>query len=426
MGDIVGRLFREFAVTLSVTILVSAAVSLTLTPMMCARLLKHHEASEQSRFARAAERVFDRVVDFYRRTLEKVLEHQPLTLAVAVATLLLTILLYVVIPKGFFPVQDTGVILGISEAPQSVSFSTMADRQQALAREILKDPAVASLSSFIGVDGTNATLNSGRIQINLKPLDERKTRASDIIRRLQPALAQVSGITLYMQPVQELTVEDRVSRTQYQYSLEDPDSAELAEWSPKLVAALQKRPELADVATDQQNRGLRTTLVFDRSTMSRLGITPQAVDDALYDAFGQRQVSTMFTQLNQYRVVLEVDPSFQTSPRTSATSTSAAPPRLRHGARDGRHGRADRGGALGVEQRRAALGLHDRAGVARHARHQPPGAVPGGHDLLQPGPGRLPRPGRQGHRGGARGDRPARQRSRPASRARRARSAPRS
>jgi multidrug efflux pump len=190
----------------------------------------------------------------------------------------------------------------------------MAERQQALGRAILKDPAVASLSSFIGVDGTNATLNSGRIQINLKPLDERKTRAGDIIRRLQPALAQVSGITLYMQPVQELTVEDRVSRTQFQYSLEDPDSAELAEWSPKLVAALQKRPELADVATDQQNRGLRTTLVFDRSTMSRLGITPQAVDDALYDAFGQRQVSTMFTQLNQYRVVLEVDPGFSDHP----------------------------------------------------------------------------------------------------------------
>jgi len=314
MGDIVGRLFREFAVTLSVTILVSAAVSLTLTPMMCARLLKHKDDSEQTRFALAAERVFERVVDFYRRTLEKVLEHQPLTLAVAVATLLLTILLYILVPKGFFPVQDTGVILGISEAPQSVSFSAMAERQQAMAQAILKDPAVASLSSFIGVDGTNATLNSGRIQINLKPLDERKTRASDVIRRLQPKLAQVSGITLYMQPVQELTVEDRVSRTQFQYSLEDPDSAELAEWSPRLVAALQKRPELADVATDQQNRGLRTTLVFDRSTMSRLGITPQAVDDALYDAFGQRQVSTMFTQLNQYRVVLEVDPSFQDHP----------------------------------------------------------------------------------------------------------------
>jgi multidrug efflux pump len=314
MGDVVGRLFREFAVTLAITILVSGFVSLTLTPMMCARILKHRKLSEQSRFAQAAERLFDRVVDFYRRTLEVVLEHQPLTLAVAIATLAVTILLYVLIPKGFFPVQDTGVIQGISEAPQSVSFPTMADRQQALAKVILEDPAVESLSSFIGVDGTNATLNSGRIQINLKPLEERKISASDVIRRLQPALAKVEGITLFMQPVQELTVEDRVSRTQYQYSLEDPDPQELAQWVPKLVEALQKRPELADVATDQQNRGLKATLVFDRSTMSRLGISPQAVDDALYDAFGQRQVSTMFTQLNQYRVVLEVDPSFQKSP----------------------------------------------------------------------------------------------------------------
>ncbi|HTR03436.1 MAG TPA: MdtB/MuxB family multidrug efflux RND transporter permease subunit [Thermoanaerobaculia bacterium] len=315
MGDVVGRLFREFAVTLSITILVSGFVSLTLTPMMCARILKHQKLSEQSRFAQISERVFDKMIDFYRRTLEIVLEHQPLTLAVAIATLAVTILLYVLIPKGFFPVQDTGVIQGISEAPQSVSFSTMADRQQALARVILKDPAVESLSSFIGVDGTNATLNSGRIQINLKPLDERKISASDIIRRLQPELARVEGITLFMQPVQELTVEDRVSRTQYQYSLEDPDPQELAQWAPRLVEALQHRPELADVATDQQNRGLKATLVFDRSTMSRLGITPQTVDDALYDAFGQRQVSTMFTQLNQYRVVLEVDKSFQDSPQ---------------------------------------------------------------------------------------------------------------
>jgi multidrug efflux pump len=315
MGDVVGRLFREFAVTLSITILVSGFVSLTLTPMMCARILKHQKFSEQSRFAQAAERMFDRIVKFYERTLETVLEHQPLTLAIAVMTLLVTILLYVVIPKGFFPVQDTGVIQGISEAPQSVSFETMADRQQALAKVILKDPAVESLSSFIGVDGTNATLNSGRIQINLKPLEDRKISASDIIRRLQPSLAKVEGITLYMQPVQELTVEDRVSRTQYQYSLEDPDPQELAQWAPKLVEALQKRSELADVASDQQNRGLKATLVFDRATMSRLGITPQAVDDALYDAYGQRQVSTMFTQLNQYRVVLEVDPSFQKSPQ---------------------------------------------------------------------------------------------------------------
>ncbi len=314
MGDVVGRLFREFAVTLSVTILISAVVSLTLTPMMCARILRHRPAAAESRFARGAERAFDRVLGFYRRTLQAVLEHQPLTLAVAVGTLVLTIALYLAIPKGFFPVQDTGVILGISEGPQSASFATMAERQRALARVILADPAVASLSSFIGVDGTNATLNSGRLQINLKPLHERKVRAGAVIRRLQPAVAAVPGITLYLQPVQELTVEDRVSRTQYQLTLEHPDAAELEEWAPKLVARLRQLPELAEVASDQQSRGLRATLVLDRATMSRLGLTPQAVDDALYDAFGQRQISTMFTQLNQYRVVLEADPAFAASP----------------------------------------------------------------------------------------------------------------
>ena len=318
MGDVVGRLFREFAVTLSVTILVSAAVSLTLTPMMCAKILRHRPASQQSRFERSAERVFDRVQGFYRETLEKVLERQPATLAVAVGTLIVTIALYVWIPKGFFPVQDTGVILGISEAEQSVSFATMAERQQALARVILADPAVESLSSFIGIDGTNATLNSGRIQINLKPLADRDVRASALIRRLQPKLAAVPGITLYMQPAQELTVEDRVSRTQYQYSLEHPDAAVLEEWVPKLMERLRRLPQLADVASDQQNRGLRVTLALDRATMSRLGLTPQAVDDALYDAFGQRQISTMFTQLNQYRVVLEADPAFQRSPEDLA------------------------------------------------------------------------------------------------------------
>ncbi len=318
MGDVVGRLFREFAVTLSVTILVSAAVSLTLTPMMCAKILRHRPASQQSRFERSAERAFVRVQGFYRRTLEKVLEHQPATLAVAVGTLVLTVALYVFIPKGFFPVQDTGVILGISEAEQSVSFATMAERQQALARVILADPAVASLSSFIGIDGTNATLNSGRIQINLKPLADRELRASALIRRLQPKLASVPGITLYMQPAQELTVEDRVSRTQYQYSLEHPDAAVLDEWVPKLMERLRKLPQLADVANDQQNRGLRVTLALDRATMSRLGLTPLSVDDALYNAFGQRQISTMFTQLNQYRVVLEADPVFQRTPEDLA------------------------------------------------------------------------------------------------------------
>jgi multidrug efflux pump len=314
MGDIVGRLFREFAITLSVTILISCAVSLTLTPMMCARLLRHKKPSEQSRFFRASQRVFDRIIAFYGRTLTWVLGHQPETLAVAVLTLVATILLYVVIPKGFFPVQDTGVILGISDATQTVSFPAMADRQQALAAAILKDPAVESLSSFIGIDGTNTTLNSGRIQINLKPLAERKASASEIIRRLKPELAKVEGITLFMQPVQDLTVEDRVSRTQFQYSLEDPDAKELALWAPRFVARLHQEPELTDVASDQQTAGLEARVIIDRTTAARLGITPQMVDDALYDAFGQRQVSTMFTELNQYRVVLETSPFFQLRP----------------------------------------------------------------------------------------------------------------
>ena len=315
MGDIVGRLFREFAVTLSVTILVSAVVSLTLTPMMCAYLLRHEpSAARRGRFYRATERVFERSIALYGSTLRWVLRHQPATLLVTAATLVLTVALYVVVPKGFFPIQDTGVILGISEANESVSFEAMAELQQALAAVILKDRDVESLSSFIGVDGTNMTPNSGRIQINLKPRDERAANASAIIRRLGPELAKVSGITLYMQPVQDLTVENRVSRTQYQYSLEDADAAELAEWTPKLVSRLRDRPELHDVATDQQNRGLQAALVIDRDTASRLGVLPQTVDDTLYDAFGQRQVSTIFTQLNQYRVVLEVAPQFQQDP----------------------------------------------------------------------------------------------------------------
>src|SRR5439155_3720960 len=233
---------------------------------------------------------------------------------IAVLTMVLTVLLYVTVPKGFAPIQDTGVILGVSEAPQTISFPAMAARQQALARVILEDPAVESLSSFIGVDGTNTTLNSGRIQINLKPLSERKISASEIIRRLQPELVKVEGIMLFLQPVQDLTVEDRVSRTQYQYSLEDPDIKELNAWAPKFVDALRTLPELRDVSSDQQDQGLQASLVIDRSTASRLGITPQLIDDTLYDAFGQRIVSTMFTQLNQYRVVLEVKPEFQQGP----------------------------------------------------------------------------------------------------------------
>jgi multidrug efflux pump len=312
MGDVVGRLFREFAVTLSVAILVSAVVSLTLTPMMSARLLR--SAREQSRFYRASERFFAALIERYGTTLRWVLERQTATLAVAVGTLVGTILLYVVVPKGFFPIQDTGAILGVSEAPQTVSFPALAERQRALARIILQDPGVESLSSFIGIDGTNTTGNSGRIQINLKPLEVRGVSASDVIRRLQPRLASVEGITLFMQPVQDLTIEDRVSRTQYQYTVESPDADELHSWVARLLETLQALPQLRDVASDQQNGGLEVALTIDRDTAARLGITPQAIDDTLYDAFGQRQVSTIFTQLNQYHVVLEVKPSFQQSP----------------------------------------------------------------------------------------------------------------
>ena len=316
MGDIVGRLFREFAVTLGVTIVVSAVVSLTLTPMMCAKLLQHQPEAAQGQFYRAMEHFFTTTIARYGTSLRWVLTHRTATLWVAIATLVGTILLYVIVPKGFFPVQDTGVILGVSEAPQTVSFAAMADRQQELAKLILQDPAVQSLSSFIGVDGVNTTINSGRIQINLKPLEERRVSASDIIRRLQPQLAAVQGITLFMQPVQDLTVEDRVSRTQYQYSIECPDPNELHTWTPRLLEKLQTLPQLRDVASDQQNGGLQASLVIDRDTASRLGVTPQMIDDTLYDAFGQRQVSTIFTQLNQYHVVLEVKPGFQQSPES--------------------------------------------------------------------------------------------------------------
>ena len=314
MGDIVGRLFREFAITLSVTILVSAVVSLTLTPMMCARLLRHRPVADQGWFYRASERFFHTAIARYGTTLRWVLGRQTATLLVAGATLAATILLYVIVPKGFFPVQDTGVILGVSEAPQTVSFAAMADRQQALAEVILQDPAVQSLSSFIGVDGINTTTNSGRIQINLKPLGARWASVGDVIRRLQPRLAAVQGITLFMQPVQDLTVEDRVSRTQFQYSIECPDVNELHHWAPQLLAKLEALPQLRDLASDQQNGGLEASVVIDRDTASRLGITPQMIDDTLYDAFGQRQVSTIFTQLNQYHVVLEVKPTFQQGP----------------------------------------------------------------------------------------------------------------
>jgi len=314
MSDVVGRLFREFAITLGVTILISAVVSLTLTPMMCAKLLKHEPEEKQKKLYRASQKIFDRTIAAYGRSLQWVLRHQRETLIVAVATLVFTVILYVVIPKGFFPVQDTGLILGLSEGPQWTSFSAMSRDQQALARVILRDPAVQSLTTFIGVDGTNPTLNSGRVLINLKPLSERSASATEIIRRLQPGLAGLEGITLYMQPVQDLTVESRVSRTQYQFSLEDPNAGELGIWAPKFVDALRQLPELRDVSSDQQNEGLQTLVTIDRATASRLGITPQMIDDTLYDAYGQRLISTMFTQLNQYRVILETKPEFKDHP----------------------------------------------------------------------------------------------------------------
>ena len=314
MGDIVGRLFREFAVTLAVTIIVSAFVSLTLTPMMSAKLLRHQKEEDQTWFYRKSEHAFNSIIAFYGRTLKFVLQYRKITLLVTAGTLVATILLFIYVPKGFFPVQDTGGILGVSEGPQDVSFQAMATRQRALAAVILKDPAVESLSSFIGVDGINTTLNSGRIQINLKPLDQRKISASDVIRRLQPEVAKIDGVSLFLQPVQDLTVEDRVSRTQFQYSLEDVDAKELAYWVPRFIEKLKALPELRDVASDQLNNGLLATLTIDRDTAARLGILPSDVDNTLYDAFGQRLVSTIFTQLNQYHVVLEVDPQFQQNP----------------------------------------------------------------------------------------------------------------
>ncbi|MGO9953283.1 MAG: MdtB/MuxB family multidrug efflux RND transporter permease subunit [Dissulfurispiraceae bacterium] len=314
MSDVVGRLFREFAITLGVTIVISAFVSLTLTPMMCAKLLKHKPEEKQKKLFVASQRILDNIIAFYGRTLKWVLDHQTATLLVAVATLVATVLLYIIIPKGFFPVQDTGLIMGVSDAPQWSSFTAMAKKQQELAQVILKDPAVASLSTFIGVDGTNTTLNSGRVLINLKPLGVRGISASDVIRRLQPEVAKLQGISLFMQPVQDLTVESRVSRTQFQYSLEDPNFDELNVWTPKLVTALSTLPELRDVSSDQQDKGLQAMVTIDRDTASRLGITPQLIDDTLYDAFGQRQVSTIFTQLNQYRVVQEVKPEYMQNP----------------------------------------------------------------------------------------------------------------
>ena len=313
MPDVVGRLFREFAITLAVTIVISAVVALTLVPMMCAKILRHQPPSEMSLVARKNQQWFDALIAQYGRVLTWVLDHQPGTILVAVATLGLTVFLYVVIPKGFFPVQDTGLIQGISEAPPSVSFEAMSQRQQALASAILKDPDVVSLSSFIGVDGTNATLNTGRFLINLKPRDERSISASDIIRRLERETQDVSGIALYMQPVQDLTIDAAVSRSQYQFVLEDANPSEFAKWVPKLLERMQQIPQIEEVSSNYAENGLSAYILIDRSTAGRFGITPATVDNALYDSFGQRIVSTIFTQSNQYRVILEADPALQRS-----------------------------------------------------------------------------------------------------------------
>jgi multidrug efflux pump len=314
MGDVVGRLFREFAVTLAVTIVVSAVVSLTLTPMMTSRMVKHNPRNKQGRFYRASERAFESMIAFYGRTLRFVLDFQGVTLLVAVATLILTVGLYIIIPKGFFPIQDTGVIQGISQAPPDIGSTEMANRQLALAKVILQNPAVESLSSFTGADATNTTANAGRMSINLKPLNVRNMTASDVIRRLDTKVRQVPGIRLYMSPVQNITVDDRVSRAQYQYTLEDPDPAELELWTNRFVDRLKQLPELEQVATDQQPGGRAVSLVIDRVTASRLGIAPTTIDNTLYDAFGQRQINTMYTQVNQYHVIMEVGPWFKRDP----------------------------------------------------------------------------------------------------------------
>ena len=316
MSDVAGRLFREFAITLAVAILISAVVSLTLTPMLCAKLLRHQPESEQGRFARRAGQFIDGMISRYADALQVVLRHQTLTLWVAVATLVFTVLLYLLMPKGLFPEQDTGVIQGISEGPQSTSFAAMAERQQQLADLVLRDPAVASLSSFIGVDGSNPTLNTGRLLINLKPHKERDVSAQEVIRRLQPQVAQLPGSRLYLQAVQDLSLEDRITRTQYQLSLQDPDMDTLRLWTPKLVERLQQLPELADVASDLQDQGLQADLQVDRDQAARLGVSLANIDSALYNAFGQRLISTIFTQSSQYRVVLEVAAPFQLGPQS--------------------------------------------------------------------------------------------------------------
>jgi multidrug efflux pump len=371
MGDVAGRLFRQFAVTLAVTIILSAFVSLTLTPMMSARLLKHVRPEEQGRFYHVSEQIFEDIIAFYGRTLRFVLRYQTITLLVAVGTLILTVVLYIMIPKGFFPTQDTGIIQGITQAPASISFAGMKEKQLAIGNEILKDPAVDGISSFIGADGTNTTLNSGRIQITLKDLKDRGISATDVINRLAPNLEKVEGIKLYMQPVQDLSVDDRVSRTEYQYTLEDPNQTELDGVVQQLLNKLKKLPQLADVVTDQQLGGIAQLLEIDRPTASRFGVTPTTIDGTLYDAFGQRQINTMYTQLNQYHVILEAEPQFQLDPNklndiyvqgtTGSTSTTTA------AGGSGTSGGGTNGGTTAVSGSNALLSTSATLGVAAPA-----------------------------------------------------------
>ncbi len=385
MGDVVGRLFHEFAITLSVTIVISAVVSLTLVPMMCARLVRHHPDAERTRFDLAAEHGFNWVIRQYDRALNVVLDHQPLMLLIFGITLVVTVVLYAVAPKGFFPVQDTGVIQGISVAAQSISYDAMSERQQALAAAILKDPDVVSLSSYIGVDGTNMTLNAGRFLINLRPRDDRTLPAAAIARRIEQETADVPGMTLYLQPVQDLTLDASLSRTQYQFVLENPNLSAFDTWVPKLLDQLRQAPELTDIASDLQQQGLTLDLVIDRATAARFGITPATVDNTLYDLFGQRIISTIYTQSNQYRVIMEAAPGLQQS---LAGLSSDLP--------------ADR-----ADHQRAGAAVGDRArGAARRAaRHPAPGAVSRHHDLVRHRAGIIARrrgdrgpPGGTGHR----------------------------
>lgn len=348
MGDIVGRLFREFAVTLAVAILISAVVSLTLTPMMCARMLSQQSLRKQNRFSRACERMFDRVIASYGRGLAKVLNHPWLTLSVAFATLLLSVMLWIVIPKGFFPVQDNGIIQGTLQAPQSSSYASMAQRQRQVAERILQDPAVQSLTTFVGVDGANPTLNSARLQINLKPLDARDDRVQQVISRLQTAVATIPGVALYLQPTQDLTIDTQVSRTQYQFTLQATTLDALIHWVPKLQNALQSLPQLSEVSSDWQDRGLAAWVNVDRDSASRLGISMADVDNALYNAFGQRLISTIYTQANQYRVVLEHN--------TANTPGLAALETIRLTSRDG--GTVPLSAIARIEQRFAPLSIN--------------------------------------------------------------------